>query len=187
MTVHGNRPRCPEDRGSSRGRGPLLVNGERKIEGPMLENLSMSQSWNGYIWHLQQSPHEKKNQLTNGHNGLLQTYPVAGKPRTLDLGYSKRDSLVSRSRDSPVSVGSLDRPSSVDRLSNDRLSNDRLSSDRLSNDPEYVFPEKDRKLLKIKIKDAKRCLLAFFETKFWKLEQLRNQIENKAALRCILM
>ena len=134
MTVHGNRPRCPEDRGSSRGRGPLLVNGERKIEGPMLENLSMSQSWNGYIWHLQQSPHEKKNQLTNGHNGLLQTYPVAGKPRTLDLGYSKRDSLVSRSRDSPVSVGSLDRPSSVDRLSNDRLSNDRLSSDRLSND-----------------------------------------------------
>lgn len=132
MTVHGNRPRCPAERASARGRGPLLVNGERKIEGPMLENLSMSQSWNGYIWQVQQSSPEGKH-LPNGHNGLLHTYPVPGK-RPGDFMHVRRDSLASKSRDSPVSMGSVDRPSSVDRLSSDRLSSDRLSNDRLSND-----------------------------------------------------
>lgn len=134
MTVHGNRPRCPEKRASPRGRGPLLVNGERKIEGPKLENLSLSQSWNGCIWQLQHSPPEVKN-LPNGHrNGMLHTYPIPGKQRPVDFTYPRRDSLVSKSRDSPVSLSSVDRPSSVDRLSSDQLSTDRLSSDRLSTD-----------------------------------------------------
>lgn len=134
MTVHGSRPRCPAERANGRGRGPLLVNGERKIEGPMLENLSLSQSWNGYIWQVQHSPSENNKQIPNGHNGMLQTYPVPGKHRPMDLCYARRDSLVSKSRDSPVSIGSMDRPSSVDRLSSDRLSSDRLSQDRLSSD-----------------------------------------------------
>lgn len=158
MTVHGDRPRCPDRVGHAgreplyvnggrdihqhRGtvlvngehdlhvsRGPLLVNGEHKIEGPMLENLTLSQSWNGCIWQLQTSPEVHKD--SPGQNGMLNTFPVSGRLRD----FIRRDSLLSKSRDSPpISVGSTDRPGSVDRLSNDRLSTDRLSSgDRLSN------------------------------------------------------
>ncbi|XP_052795621.1 uncharacterized protein LOC128228372 [Mya arenaria] len=139
MTVHGDRPRCPEGV-SPRGRGPLMVNGERKvIEGPMLENLTLSQSWNGCIWQLQSSPVTSPE--TPGHvggsgskNGLLNTYPFPGKNYVKDYQYNRRDSLLSKSRDSPTSLSSVDRPSSVDRLSSDRLSTDRLSSDRVSTD-----------------------------------------------------
>lgn len=159
MTVHGERPHCPDRAGHTGrgplfmeggreihhhrgnilvngerelhgGRGPLLVNGEQKIEGPMLENLTLSQSWNGCIWQLQQtSPEAYKS--SPGQNGMLNTFPMSGKFRE----FVRRDSLLSKSRDSPpISLGSTDRPSSVDRLSNDRLSTDRLSSgDRLSN------------------------------------------------------
>lgn len=155
MTVHGERPRCPErtghgGHGSScvtgerdihrQGRtmlvngereihgirGPLLVNGEQKIEGPMLENLTLSQSWNGCIWHLRHNSPES-HQTSTGHNGMLNTYPIPGKLR--DNIFIRRDSLLSKSRDSPpISLGSMDRPSSVDRLSNDRVSSDRLSN-----------------------------------------------------------
>ena len=140
MTVHGDRPRGPEGGSSPRGRGPLLVNGNgvrKVIEGPMLENLTLSQSWNGCIWQLQQSPGTppETSGHTHGKNGLLMnTFPIPGRHSIKDYHYIRRDSLLSKSRDSPTSVSSVDRPSSVDRLSNDRLSTDRLSSgDRLSN------------------------------------------------------
>ena len=160
MTVHGDRPRCP-DRAGRRGieplvngehvvhgrrgnmlvngvrdlhgvRGPLLVNGEQKLEGPTLENLTLSQSWNGCIWQIHPtSPDNHKS--PPGHNGLLNTFPMSGKVK--DNAFIRRDSLLSKSRDSPpISVGSVERPSSVDRLSNDRISTDRLSTDRLSGD-----------------------------------------------------
>lgn len=109
----------------------------------MLENLTLSQSWNGCIWQLQktpgtpESPPDGSSSSGTNKNGLLQTFPFPNRHSVKEYSISRRDSLISKSRDSPTSLGSVDRVSSVDRLSSDRLSYDRLSSgDRLSNGSE---------------------------------------------------
>ena len=116
MTVHGDRPANPNGKVPV-GRGPVLRNGQRKIEGPLLKNITLSQSWNGCIWQLQHSPEGETQKVPNGHADMLQTYPIHGV-KGRDILYQRRDSTVSKSRDSPVSVGSWDRLSSGDRLSN---------------------------------------------------------------------
>ena len=110
MTVHGDRSRFAEQKEQG-VRGPLLLNGERKYEGPTMDNLALSQSWNGFIWQIQQIPEGK--QLPEGPNRLLQTYPVPTNHREVPM--PRREAPLSKSRDS---LGSGDRLSTGDRLSN---------------------------------------------------------------------
>ena len=105
MTVHADRSRFPEEKGKV-GHGPVLVNGHRKIEGPLLENLTLCRSWNGCTWQLQR--HEESPKIPNGEIGLSQTFPIPSKPRESTSIYAnfRRDSPGTKSRESPVSLGS---------------------------------------------------------------------------------
>ena len=105
MTVHTDRSRFPQEEGKV-GHGPVLVNGHRKIEGPLLQNLTLCRSWNGCTWQLQQ--HAESPRIPNGEIGLSQTLPIPSKTRDNTSVYAnvRRDSPGTKSRESPVSLGS---------------------------------------------------------------------------------
>ena len=109
MTVHTDRSRFPQNK--EREHGPMLVNGHRKIEGPLLENLTLCKSWNGCTWQLQRAPESRESpRIPNGEIGLSQTLPIPAKSRESTSIYAniRRDSPSTRSqsRESPVSLGS---------------------------------------------------------------------------------
>lgn len=107
MTVHSDRSRFPQGKDKV-DHGPVLMNGHRKIEGPLLENLTLCKSWNGCTWQLQRAPESPK--IPNGEIGLSQTLPIPARNRDSTSIYAniRRDSPATRSqsRESPVSLGS---------------------------------------------------------------------------------
>ena len=105
MTVHSDRSRFPQEKDKA-GHGPMLVNGHRKIEGPVLENLTLCKSWNGCTWQLQRAPESTR--IPNGEIGLSQTLPIPTKNRESTSIYAnvRKESPLAKSRESPVSLGS---------------------------------------------------------------------------------
>lgn len=101
MTVHSEMSRFPPEKGKT-GPGPVLKNGHRKFDRPVLENLTLCKSWNGCTWQLQHTPESPR--IPNGEIGLSQTLPISAT--TSIYGNVRRDSPMAKSRESPVSLGS---------------------------------------------------------------------------------